>query len=440
MKKKFLTLLLATIMVLSTTIVAYAETKSTTSTFNVNESQINGTPHIAVPEKMPLVYDEATTSYMCKDKVIVYGLVDASKEVDVFVDKNATYINTVAQGSNEIDGYVMWGNEYNDTQNINVWTSEECRQGMNGTEYNSTNAVKKNITIVVLPKDILNIGDYTASIEFTYDANVLGMYQDIVAPNAAFNNSIEEFHCYRTSSTSATLPFGLTTETTGNFRNASVGLFNYNNYDRQALPENVNLNNYSFNNSKFASNYTNSSWKDKNLFSGIILASQKVINYSNTLKTIELSKDLYYFSDVQINASNNIPMIRSCFCQNYSAYNSSGSYYNSYTYNNSSQYAASSVKNLQTIIIPEGFTSENFRRYSVDAPTTQLRNSFEVIGNATVFIKDFDYETNKFVYIPNIVFRGTTDEWKELSGHNDWTFGNKANIVTVYCIDGDLVY
>lgn len=426
MKKRFLTLLLATIMVLSTTMIAYANTDSTTSTFSVDETQVNGTPYIVVPTGMPLMYDDTTASYMCKANVIVYGLIDSSKEVDVFVDKKVTYTNKAEQGSNTIEGYVLWGTNFNSTQNINVWTSEECQQGMNGTEYDSTTAVNKSIAISVLPKDILNLGDYTATIEFVYDANILGMYRDLISPNGIYYTSADVFPSFDDSykGTTSKLPF----DNLSLSNSDKIATFN----KGTTILENVNLIN------SIPDGLT------QNIFTGVMReSSTKNDSYVSGLKTIELSKDLYYFSHIEISSTDDKPMIRSCFCQNYYHYGNGSSVAKGYVKKSaasSAPYDAQSTPNLQTVIIPEGFTAENFRKYGTDEPTTTLRNSFEVIGNATVFIKGIDYETNKFIYVPNIVYRGTTGEWMALSGHDDWTFGNKANIVTVYCTNGEIVY
>jgi hypothetical protein len=66
-------------------------------------------------------------------------------------------------------------------------------------------------------------------------------------------------------------------------------------------------------------------------------------------------------------------------------------------------------------------------------------NSNIAVGNALCFVKDLD-ENNQFVYVPHIVYRGTIEEWKALSGSDDWVFGNISNVVTVHCTDGVLYY
>ena len=57
--------------------------------------------------------------------------------------------------------------------------------------------------------------------------------------------------------------------------------------------------------------------------------------------------------------------------------------------------------------------------------------------NGIYFVKDYDAENNLFVYIPNISFNGTMEEWNAKA---EWKFPKMANTVTVYCTDGTITY
>lgn len=405
MKHKFLSLVLAAAMVLTNNTVVFANTANTPTSFTVNETQINGTPFIRVPASMPLVYDDTTATYSCSDTVTVYGQIDSSRTVNVFINKQVVYTNTEEQGAHEVNGYTTFGQKYDNEKNILSWTPDECRSGVENGGYKEETAVKKEIRISVLPKDIKNVGNYSANIEFTYNADVLGMYSSINSPNG---DSLT-----KTSKSYLISPvLGTNNDLSDNASITGV-------YFNSSLVENINL----------QSQYEDiTSFHFPSLFGGVIYGSWNTDSDgggtgSDIVRTVELSKDLYYFSDVITTSEK--PDVISCFYEN--------------TKDCAGNVQIKGCPNLQTIIIPSDVTSENFRRYTVDGANKSLLNSVEVTGDATVFIKDMN-ESNRFLYIPNIVFRGTTGEWKALSGHSDWTFGNMANIVTVYCTNGELIY
>ena len=108
---------------------------------------------------------------------------------------------------------------------------------------------------------------------------------------------------------------------------------------------------------------------------------------------------------------------------------------------------------VQVLIIPGNVTTEQLHRTAGNTRTidenTELTISNSVtavfdetntkIGNAMCFVKNID-ANGKFIYVPHICYRGTKDEFKALSGHDNWVFGNKGNIITVHCTDGIMYY
>ena len=108
---------------------------------------------------------------------------------------------------------------------------------------------------------------------------------------------------------------------------------------------------------------------------------------------------------------------------------------------------------VQVLVIPNSVTTEQLHKTAGNTRTidqnTMLTVSNSVtavfdetntkIGNAMCFVKNID-ANNKFIYVPHICYRGTKDEFKALSGYDNWVFGNKGNIITVHCTDGMMYY
>ena len=109
------------------------------------------------------------------------------------------------------------------------------------------------------------------------------------------------------------------------------------------------------------------------------------------------------------------------------------------------------MKGLSVIVIPKTVTTAQLHSTignTTDYTEAETNNNditavFETnnkkIGNALCFMKSISAE-GKFIYVPHIAFRGTKDEFKALSGFDNWVFGNAGNIVTVHCTDGIMYY
>lgn len=111
------------------------------------------------------------------------------------------------------------------------------------------------------------------------------------------------------------------------------------------------------------------------------------------------------------------------------------------------------MKGLQVLVIPKSVTPEQLhktagsdRTITVDTILTDNNSVTAVfdettkkIGNAMCFVKNID-ANGKWIYVPHICFRGTKEEFKALSGFDNWIFGNAGNIVTVHCSDGIMYY
>lgn len=94
-----------------------------------------------------------------------------------------------------------------------------------------------------------------------------------------------------------------------------------------------------------------------------------------------------------------------------------------------------STPNLELLILPNMFSmSKNCR--TTDASNTSLSSK---LYNGVFFIKDYDTDNDLFIYIPNISFNGTMEEWNA-KADNNWKFPKMANTVTVYCTDGTITY
>ena len=94
-----------------------------------------------------------------------------------------------------------------------------------------------------------------------------------------------------------------------------------------------------------------------------------------------------------------------------------------------------STPNLELLILPNMFSmSKNCR--TTDASNTSLSSK---LYNGVFFIKDYDTDNDLFIYIPNISFNGTMEEWNA-KADNNWKFPKMENTVTVYCTDGTITY
>jgi len=102
---------------------------------------------------------------------------------------------------------------------------------------------------------------------------------------------------------------------------------------------------------------------------------------------------------------------------------------------------------LQLLVVPSEITTTQLHAcYDqnisdigiVDYNNQKFYDSYAEVGNALSFVKGV--RNGLYVYVPHIVFRGTKEQWKTLSGTSDWIFGNASNAVTVHCTDGKLLY
>lgn len=91
--------------------------------------------------------------------------------------------------------------------------------------------------------------------------------------------------------------------------------------------------------------------------------------------------------------------------------------------------------NLELLIFNHSFCiSNNISSYNnLNDTISSVKNML----NGIYFVKDYDADNNLFVYIPNISFNGTMEEWNAKA---EWKFPKMANTVTVYCTDGTITY
>ena len=91
--------------------------------------------------------------------------------------------------------------------------------------------------------------------------------------------------------------------------------------------------------------------------------------------------------------------------------------------------------NLELLIFNHSFNISN----TINSYNNSNDTIFYVTNmlNGIYFVKDYDADNNLFVYIPNISFNGTMEEWNAKA---EWKFPKMANTVTVYCTDGTITY
>ena len=380
---------LSNVVTVSATEMSIAEDSSQTGTvpsgFNVDEDIIGAGVVVRVPANLDLTYNSRYDAFTASDVISVAGSIRDYYVVSVATPNKLDY--TLADSDETITADVKFGLDDEGTC-IEVWNSTEVQAGVTTTtdpdtgetvtSYDFDSADSRSININLASMDVSEIGDYSATAEFEIDLAPLGLKTDIYTPT--FDSS----H----------LPSGVSIGSSGAF---SLGT-TYEWYHDNQL---INLNALPDTAVGFSSTSSYGTYEKANKY----------------LTTIQLASDKYYSSSA---STSNI---------------SAGSCFNNYS-------------KLTSIIVPADITTDKLKiSFNNDNGTTTphdyhdtvISNTDIVIGDAIVFITGKDAD-NKWIYVPHIIYQGTTDQWKALSGHDDWVFGNAANVVKVHCTDGILTY
>lgn len=346
------------------------------SGFNADESIIGAGAVVTLPATLNLVYNESYDTFYSKDTVTTSGSINDASEVVIDVPESVTY--TGLNTSATVKGFVKFGND--------------CRRTWNSSQVTASDT--EDILIQVSPTDVTKPDDYSATVNFVIKTAIVGMCHPVNIP------------------TPATELKG-TPYTSSDDRICTRYVFNSSNaLDMPA----INLNGLD-------------GWCDC-----FTMSVDTVFPNNSTVKYIELSESSKFLGVSHFFVSS--PLSRPV------------SYAKNDMYSNYLSTWIMGLKGLQVIVVPEGITSEQLHN-SYNKMTELLDFSYhdktlidtgETVGDATFFVKDIDAANNKWIYVPNIVYRGTMEEWKALSLYDDWQFNNAANLVTVHCADGKLYY
>lgn len=171
-------------------------------------------------------------------------------------------------------------------------------------------------------------------------------------------------------------------------------------------------------------------------------------NYDSYIENNVLEADLYKFYKPNVtvlelsNKDNNNTL-------SLSIYDSNRTMYDYKELNNNM------IDNFEEVAITPFMATPNLDLLIINRPMIELSNCFNSIKasngnisksdlsktlyNGVFFIKDYDAENNLFIYIPNISYNGTMEQWNKIA-ENNWKFPKMANTVTVYCTDGIITY
>jgi hypothetical protein len=403
-KKCFVAVLALHVLVLSQVISVCASEaqplkSSTTSTITselpADDTIVKSGVIVQLPADLDLTYSDSFDMFQVKTKVGVYGDISDYMEVKISMPSELEYTND--DESSLVTGFVTFGNK-DDTESYEIWSAAEVYAG----EEDSDSIDRRNLAINVPAYNISNVDDYSSDVKFNIALEAIGSVEDICAPTAnSYKIGTTYYYIYNNKSLSSSYVFQ---PYIGNMTVYSG--------------DSINLNGIvtSNRNTSFEASYSDNDYIEK---------------YAN-IKYIQMS----------------------------SIYKSSPSSYYSYstTYDTSMFYASDAsgkdfgtlvreckswafiYKNLQVLVVPGDMQTNQLQcSNALYFETTLFPDTNIEVGNALVFAKDIN-ELDQFIYVPHIVYRGTTEEWKALSGRDDWTFGNIGNIVTVHCTDGVLCY
>jgi hypothetical protein len=395
-KKCFVAVLALHVLVLSQVIPVCASeaqplksstTSTITSELSADDTIVKSGVIVQLPADLDLTYSDSLDAFQVKTQVGVYGEISDYMEVRISLPSELEYTND--DESSSVTGIVKFG-EKDDTEAYEIWNADEVYAGKEDLD----NTDKRGLSINVSAYNILNADDYSSDVKFNIALEDIGSVEDICAPTTSYlyssagctssRGSYVEFRPYAAKSTE------VYSDDSVNLNGRVSGI----KYDMRFITscsDNDYIDNYA--NIKYiqmSSGYTSSS--------GSYLASYLSSQYDTSNAT---GKD---FST----------LVREC------------------------ESWAFIYKNLQVLVIPGDMQTKQLNYNSLTG-TTLFPDSDIKVGNALVFAKDIN-ELDQFIYVPHIVYRGTTEEWKALSGKDDWTFGNIGNVVAVHCTDGVLYY
>ena len=352
------------------------------SGFTADESIVGAGAVVTLPATLNLMYNESYDTFYSKDVITTYGSINEASEVVIDTPKSVTY--TGLNTSSTVEGFVKFGTD--------------CRRTWNSSQVTASDT--EDILIQVPPTDVTEPDDYSATVNFVIKSAPVGMYNPVTIPTTYldFNESI-----------------GYTVA-----NNGKVDFYAFFNSDSLNMTA-INLNGLNSSANPFGMvKYFNGTSTPGNINNNVI----KYIELPESSKFIGAS---HYFVNVAYAAAQS-------------------NYRVEHMYSNYLRTWIMGLKDLQVIVVPECITSDQLHK-SFDMSNGNLNYSFhdktvvdtgEIVGDGTFFVKDID--GTKWIYVPNIVYRGTMEEWKALSLYDDWQFNNAANLVTVHCTDGKLYY
>jgi hypothetical protein len=374
-------------------------TSTVTSEFTADDTVVKSGVIVQLPADLDLTYSDALDTFQVKTEVGVYGEISDYMEVKISLPSKLEYTNE--DKSATAMGLVRFGDEDDETS-YEIWNAAEVYTG----KESSDNIDKRSLVVNVPGYNVSDADDYSSDVKFNVILQVTGSTADICAP------------------------------TTTKLYTAAY----YDNYGDAASWGGAATSNYE-GNSINLSGLTPLTTKDFNVISNTTYDDSNAQYYSN-VKYLQLyagteESSFYYGVNKWTSAIDTLTTedaIKECtsWC---------------YLYHN-----------LQVLVIPSDIQADSLHRnvaienirlmfgstpgyvsHEIDTNDLTFPNSNIAVGNALCFVKDLD-ENNQFVYVPHIVYHGTIEEWKALSGSDDWVFGNISNVVTVHCTDGILYY
>ena len=366
----------------------------TPSSFTAEEGMVGAGAVISLPATLDLEYNEKYDSFLNRSNVICSGSIAGSNSVVIECPETLEY--TGDNSSQIAEAFIKFGNA-----GIASWSASEV----------SSSAAKE--LLVQVPGSSVPLADtFQATVNFQIKQAPVGMYGDIgdITPYSGLQRA------YTTGEFSAfSLHYSSSTAMSGSMLNFNGLLLTGD--PKIALIRNTNPSGYA------VETLNNTTLKTIQMCGG-----SSVVGYTAYFDS-SYGGQSYISSIISSN-------IRSDYLRNWLI----------------------GCKNVTTIVVPKNITKNSLHSYvhfvpgnsmagtkgslkvhQYDYRPYKLTDNGESVGDAIVFVKEIT-SSGKWIYVPNIVFQGTTDEWKALALGDDWVFGNAENLVTVHCTDGKLHY
>ena len=374
-------------------------TATAPSTFVADESQVGGGASVRLPASIELTYDEAYSAFQYKNDLYCVGSIADGNSVAVKVPNKITY--TGSDTATEIEAFVKLGGK-----NLYCFSNDDM-----------ANNIGKELLVQVPGTSVIQADTFEGTVNFEISLAPMGMYTSIETDTFYTDFSKEDY---------SIIP-GI--EVNG----SSIGdaYMYYPVADSAA-------------NNKIHWNFDSLVQRTSDKFT-VITAG--VSDVQTSIKYATLSSSPYYKGAAAFFQKDGEDLLVPRQASSTTAYGS----YKSYNLVN----VFMNCPELTTVVVPGDITKGQLRMYLHDRgsglnhyPEFTVSNYSEkilldknvVVGDAICFVKGID-SNNNWIYVPNIVYRGTKEQWKALSANGeDWVFGNAANIVTVHCTDGKLYY